>query len=493
MTEQWTPPPVPIRVWPERIWPVTKDGAPPFAFALALAAGLVAAITLRLDVPGIGVLLTGSAMLAAALAAPRRRVPLPRLVPAVLAVALLAVGAVRAADWLFALCAVAAVVLGTLAFTGGRTWIGLFLGVGAMALGAPRNLGWTARGLRALGAGRGLRLGRALLVTALTVALLLLFGALFYGADGAFARIVDTVLPQFLGPSAIGNIVLAAIVMVATLGGAYLAAYPPGFDELARRQSALRTWEWAVPLGVLNLLFGVFAAIQLLILFGHRRPALAGDYAEYARQGFWQLLAVTVLTLAVVAVAAAKSGRETVRDRVIVRVLLGALCCSTLVIVASAISRMRRYENEYGYTQLRVVVHGVEFWLGAVFVLILVAGIRLSGSWLPPVIAVSAALALLGLAALNPDAYIARRNVERYAATGKIDVRYLGQLGPDAIPELQKITDEKRRSCALRFAASRMDEFGPGEERWYIYNAGRSQARRALAAKPPTTPAIQCP
>jgi hypothetical protein len=144
---------------------------------------------------------------------------------------------------------------------------------------------------------------------------------------------------------------------------------------------------------------------------------------------------------------------------------------------------MQRYEQAYGFTQLRVLVHAVEFWLGVVFVLIVAAGVRLRGSWLPRAVAGSAAVALLALAALNPDAYIARRNVDRFNQTGKIDTVYLGQLGPDAIPELQRIKDDRRRSCAVRFVAERMDEFGPGE-RWYVYNAGRSAARSSLAAKP---------
>ena len=81
------------------------------------------------------------------------------------------------------------------------------------------------------------------------------------------------------------------------------------------------------------------------------RPRLEGDehvlrtagltYAEYARQGFWQLLAVTVLTLLVMAVAARLAAPGDRR-----RTGSGCGCCSgllallTLVIVASALSRM---------------------------------------------------------------------------------------------------------------------------------------------------------
>ena len=137
---------------------------------------------------------------------------------------------------------------------------------------------------------------------------------------------------------------------------------------------------------VLDVLFASFVAVELTVLFGGRRHVLATSgltYAEYARQGFWQLLTVTALTLALVAVAVSKAERASKPDRVIVRVLLGTLCLLALVIVASAIHRMSIYEQAYGFTRLRVFVLATEFWLGAALILVMVAGIRMSGSWLP--------------------------------------------------------------------------------------------------------------
>ncbi len=74
------------------------------------------------------------------------------------------------------------------------------------------------------------------------------------------------------------------------------------------------------------LLFGGFVAVQATVLFGGARHVLetAGlTSAEYARQGFWQLLAVTVLTLLVIGVVVRFARRESVVDRTWLRVLLG--------------------------------------------------------------------------------------------------------------------------------------------------------------------------
>jgi Domain of unknown function (DUF4173) len=224
--------------------------------------------------------------------------------------------------------------------------------------------------------------------------------------------------------------------------------------------------------------------VQLTVLFGGRRHVLstAGlTYAQYARQGFWQLLAVTALTLAVVAVAVRKAARATQGDRTIVRTLLGTLCVLALVIVASAIHRMSVYEQAYGFTRLRVFVIGTEFWLGAVLILVLGAGIRMSGSWLPQAVLASAVVAMLTLAVINPDAYIAKHNVDRYERTGQIDPAYLATLSADAFPALDRLP-AALRACALQDLAPALTA-SPADP-WYDFNLDRSRARSVLAHYP---------
>src|SRR5205814_1614835 len=82
-----------------------------------------------------------------------------------------------------------------------------------------------------------------------------------------------------------------------------------------------------------------------------------------------------------------------------VRALLRAgLAVLTLVIVAAALRRMALYEQAYGWTRLRVLVGAVELWLGLLFVLVLVAGVRLRAGWLPRAVAGTAAAGLLAVA-----------------------------------------------------------------------------------------------
>jgi hypothetical protein len=107
-----------------------------------------------------------------------------------------------------------------------------------------------------------------------------------------------------------------------------------------------------------------------------------------------------------------------------------------LVVVASALYRMHVYEDAYGFTRLRLLVSVFEGWLGLLLVLVLVAGIRLRGAWVPLASVLSGAVAVLGLALVNPDGYVAAQNLDRYERTGKIDSVYLRSLSADAAPAL---------------------------------------------------------
>jgi hypothetical protein len=84
----------------------------------------------------------------------------------------------------------------------------------------------------------------------------------------------------------------------------------------------------------------------------HRTSGLT--YAEYARQGFWQLLAAAALALVVVKGATVLAGPRTPAERLLLRALLGLLCVLTIVIVASSFHRLRLYESAFGLTRLRL-------------------------------------------------------------------------------------------------------------------------------------------
>jgi hypothetical protein len=163
----------------------------------------------------------------------------------------------------------------------------------------------------------------------------------------------------------------------------------------------------------------------------------------------------------------------------LVRVLLGVLCGLTLVIVASALRRLALYEDAYGLTVARLFAALVELWLAALIGMVMAAGVRLRGGWLPRAVVVSGAAALLGFMAINPEGVVADRNVDRFERTGKIDTAYLNSLSADAAPALNRLP-EPERSCSLSHVAVTVSRDVP----WYSENLALVRARRLIEDRP---------
>jgi len=423
---------------------------------------------------------------------PRIRIDIARWAWTGATLALLSVGTIRAAPWLFVLCLLTSGVTASLAVAGGSSVRALLLATLLPPLATLRAIPWAARGLARRRRG-GTAAGRIAGAVGVSVVLLVVFGTLFASADAAFAELLGRALPE-VRPDAVARLLfLFPVAAAGLLGAALLLAAPADLTGLESPPTRrVRRLEWVMPLALLDALFASFVLVQVTVLFGGSDHVLrtAGlTFAEYARRGFWQLLAVTALTLLVLAATVRWAPRDTRADRALIRTLLGALAVLSLVVVASALYRMNVYEGAYGFTRLRILVSACELWLGLVFALVLAAGVRLRATWLPRLVVGSAVLALLGLAAINPDRVIAERNVDRYLTRSGLDVAYLARLSADAAPALNRLPPALR-DCALAQIA---DDLARHPDGWREANLGRTSARRVLAADPVFVPPSNCP
>ncbi|MER5617010.1 DUF4153 domain-containing protein [Streptomyces sp. NPDC002215] len=403
--------------------------------------------------------------------------------------ALLAVPALRDAGWPVFLAVVSSIALGSLALHGSRSWLGVFLGSLGLFSAVADGLAWGGRGVHALTAGSRGRLGVVLRSVAVAVVLLIVFGALFASADAAFADVLGDLMPDVSLTGTPWRFLLFLVGLIGALAAAYAAAAPIRWDGLTVRPGKARgRVEWALPLIVLNLLFAVFIAVQLTVLLGGYGKVMAEtdlSYSGYARQGFWQLLWATVLTLLVIALALRWAPRGKSSDRTLVRTVLGALCLLTLIVVASALRRMDLYVDAYGLTRLRISVAAVELWLGVVLVLIMAAGV-FGARMLPRAVAASAAVAVLAFGLISPDGLIAEQNVQRYRDDHSIDVAYLKDLSADAVPALDTLPEPLRSCALLGIERSLRSDDVP----WYATSWGEARARDILKRHPadPTQP-----
>lgn len=425
----------------------------------AVAAALVAAAVLPGEPPGAAVPLVALLMLSACLAAARR----DRFAACCVAVslALAAQAALLDAPWVVALDLTAAAALAAVA-VGGPYLVALARPLLELR-DAPSLL--PAQSRASLPYLRGVALAG---VVGLPFALLFLTG------DAAFATIARDI-PAPEASSLPARAVTFALVLAAAVGLGLAARRPRATWEL-RTGHRLSFAEWLIPLAVLDVLFLAFVLVQVTVLFGGHDRVLQTSgltYAEYARSGFWQLLAAAGLTLAVIRASALLAKPDARRDRLVLHGLLAALGVLTLVVLASAWHRLHLYEEAFGLTRARLFAETTIVWLGAFLVLAIAATLARRRS--AAVAILGTGLALLAFSLSNPDRRVAERNVERWRDTGRLDVPYVDGLSADAVPELVTLPAE----LSERATASVGDRLARPEP-WSSANRSRSEARRLL-------------
>jgi len=263
---------------------------------------------------------------------------------------------------------------------------------------------------------------------------------------------------------------------------------PPG--PVPSRRSPIGAVEAIVVLAGLCLLFAAFTAAQLVALSEGGRHVLATaglTYAEYARSGFFQLLAVAVFTLAVLLLLRAATDLAGPRQCATFTAVAEVAVALTLVVVAVAVRRLNLYEDAFGLTMLRLYSELFSYWIGAVFLLLgaALAGVGRDRGWLVGGAAAAGLALLLALNVANPEAVVARNQLSGSRQIQRVDARYVARLSDDAIPTvaarlpgLDPVAQDDLRAqlCPVepnRVAPSR---FGG----WAAWNLGHERAERAV-------------
>lgn len=336
--------------------------------------------------------------------------------------------------------------------------------------------------------------------TLLAAPLVLLFGLLFASADAAFAAVVERLLPG--SPGGLAGPALwtaAAFLLLAAALGLALRLEPPPAPAAAGRAGRLGFLEGAVLLGALDLLFWAFGALQAAHLWGGTSRLLTGQgttLAEAARGGFFQLLWVTGLALALLLALGREVRREAGREELVFRLLASGLVLLTLVVAASSSARLSAYEAAFGSTLLRYWSHA---FVGLLAALLVLAGVTLW--WRPerfgPLALQASVAALLLFNLANPEGSIVARNAAHHQRTGQLDLAYLSGLSADAVPGLlalhAALPEPARAGLEPRLreaARAAPDAFGS-------LNLARARARaaglafaQAPAASPPPARAL---
>ena len=188
---------------------------------------------------------------------------------------------------------------------------------------------------------------------------------------------------------------------------------------------------------------------------------------------------VLALLLAMAAAAPRHAGRW------VFRALGGALVALVLVVIASAALRLRLYVAEFGLTTSRFYGAAFMAWLALTLVWLSVTVLRGRPRPFASGAHAMAVAAVFVLGALNPDALIARTNLDR-AGHRSVDGWYLATLSDDAVPTLLAGLDQVdvgRCRLTIELEARLAD---PVRGDWRTWNRGQARARAGIQRAAPS-------
>lgn len=329
----------------------------------------------------------------------------------------------------------------------------------------------------------------------LALPIVVLFTVLFSAADLVFQSRIEE-LADWLQLEALKDVFTHSIwilVFFIFLLGALVMALQKGVKRKPINDGKqlvppfLGSIETKVILVSVSLLFAVFVGFQFAYLFGGEANITAAGftYAEYARRGFFELVAVAILTLLLMLGMRSFSKGETNGKNVAFKVLCSMLITLVLVILGSALKRMLLYEDAYGLTRLRTYTLAGLGWITVLFgsfSLLLWSNLQVRFAQVLAAVALGFT-ATLGF--LNVDAFIARRNLNRYLEGEKLDTWHMMTLTDDAVPVIVNYTedhpddvdDELLAGLVCRNLKRDQEQF----QDWQAYHFSRASAESATA------------
>jgi hypothetical protein len=326
---------------------------------------------------------------------------------------------------------------------------------------------------------------------AITLPVLVGFALLLAGADPVFGAWRDAVGKLVASWAFVPRVVFFMALLVVVLGAYGYASIESGGSPATEGKAPdrwLGSTERFILLTGVAALFWLFLAVQLGYLFGNlpRIPSSGMTFAEYARRGFGEL-SIVASASALLIVVSERYGHDDGRERTL-RLLTFAVIAAVLLLLGSAFRRVWLYEGAYGFTTARLYA---QVYMCAVAVGLAMLSLEVAGDFdagrLFRRAAAAATILFIALIYWNHEAWIARRNMDRFAGTGQLDVAYLTrELSPDAIPAIaerlpslpEPMRSDIRRSVREQYAAS--DE--ARQRTWFEWNLAGSRARQALNA-----------
>ena len=342
-----------------------------------------------------------------------------------------------------------------------------------------------------------------LLGLVISIPLLIIILALLISADAVFAQILEPIKELFANILSIKfwasvYFRILVFVLVCIYFMAFICNILKMDTEKKNVQSGIQIRMQNITvntvLTVLNIVYLLFTIVQFTYLFTKLGVDGSFNYAEYARRGFFQLMIVTIINFAIILLTNANKRETSKAVNIYTKIMNLFLIIFTVIMICSSFLRMYLYEQEFGYTCLRLMVY---FILATELVLavptiayVFTKKVKLLKSY---VVIIAIMYALINFA--NVDKTIARKNVDKYIADSKLsvikersktDFNYLKKLSIDAIPDIIRLYDNTDdESLKARIKTYLNNEYykkveGKEESNFQEFNYQKEKGKREL-------------
>lgn len=217
-------------------------------------------------------------------------------------------------------------------------------------------------------------------------------------------------------------------------------------------------------LGLICCLYLVFIGSQLPYFFSAfvgQRPEGWQIYSEYARSGFFELCQIAAINLSLLTLTNIL-GKKSQQENYVLKILNALLALLTLLLIATAFSKMALYIGAYGLSIRRLLP-----CLFMIFLAVVCGGVIVLQKRQFSIVRLSlftGTLMICVLCLLNPDGIVARYNADRYLSgtLDSFDVQILYQSGPAGVDPALKVYrqtgDEELKAELKRYISDQQQE-----------------------------------
>ena len=330
---------------------------------------------------------------------------------------------------------------------------------------------------RALSSSLGHKGGKSFLRILLGVALALIptvVIVLLLSYDEGFTSILGSIFDFSIGDifSQFFSITFAVPIAMYVYG-LFISSADKKNTEIMSKEKCIRFFGKLKITPVITVIIAVLPVIAVYIIFfisqwQYYVSGFSGvlpknlSYAEYARNGFFELCIVSFINLFIITAVSVFSKRNGKAQTLVIKAVNLILSLATLVLIATAISKMAMYIASYGLTPRRVYATWGMIVLAVVFLLIIlkqfIPRFKLIAAIILVTVILFGALALSGV-----DRHIAEYNVDRYldGSLGDVDIVALTDLGDAGVPQLVRLAkaiDEKSGTDITKVRPEDIDE-----------------------------------